>query len=72
LRKYLSEIYGRVFQRYMQLVAAAALRRNCLWPAELFLAGHFSLLAVRLSPSVPASGPAAIAESGASEVHTAI
>jgi AcrR family transcriptional regulator len=40
LRKYLAEVYGRVFQRYMQLVFAAAPQ---LPPSELFWRVHFML-----------------------------
>lgn len=40
LRKYLAEVYGKVFQRYMQLVFAAAPQ---LPPAELFWRVHFML-----------------------------
>lgn len=40
LRKYLSEVYGKVFQRYMQLVLAAAPQ---LPPRELFWRVHFML-----------------------------
>lgn len=40
LRKYLAEVYGKVFQRYMQLVFAAAPQ---LPPTELFWRVHFML-----------------------------
>lgn len=40
LRKYLAEVYGRVFQRYMKLVYAAAPQ---LPPTELFWRVHFML-----------------------------
>ncbi len=40
LRKYLAEVYGKVFQRYMQLVYVAAPQ---LPPTELFWRVHFML-----------------------------
>ncbi|GGD04344.1 TetR/AcrR family transcriptional regulator [Halopseudomonas salina] len=40
LRKYLAEVYGKVFQRYMQLVFTAAPQ---LPPTELFWRVHFML-----------------------------
>ncbi|WP_373185416.1 TetR family transcriptional regulator [Halopseudomonas sp.] len=40
LRKYLAEVYGKVFQRYMQLVFVAAPQ---LPPTELFWRVHFML-----------------------------
>ncbi|MED5608208.1 TetR family transcriptional regulator [Pseudomonas sp. JH-2] len=48
LRKYLEEVYGKVFRRYMQLVNEAAPR---LPPIELFWRVHFMLGAAAFSMS---------------------
>ncbi|MEH6501062.1 MAG: TetR family transcriptional regulator [Pseudoalteromonas distincta] len=67
LRKYLSEIYGRVFQRYMQLVLAAAPQ---LPARELFWRVHFMLGSAAFTMS-SLKALRAIAESEF-EVHTGI
>ena len=48
LRKYLEEVYGKVFRRYMQLVHEAAPR---IPPLELFWRVHFMLGAAAFSMS---------------------
>ncbi len=67
LRKYLSEIYGRVSQRYMQLVLAAAPQ---LPARELFWRVHFMLGSAAFTMS-SLKALRAIAESEF-EVHTGI
>ena len=67
LRKYLSELYGRAFQRYMQLVLAAAPQ---LPARELFWRVHFMLGSAAFTMS-SLKALRAIAESEF-EVHTGI